>query len=327
MARTGRKQNNNSRALSTNTKQDIDRDIPKGKRKHSGEEGEIQKKKRKKDSFQWTGHLQTLKDLLEKNKFFDPTAEECVLIASEMERKYNVEGITGEIVRSKIRTQSLIKFLAALERKNPTKKESDSDIEDSDSETDSEYSSDKDEIEDDLLDEDIILKNSNNNNKDLSQMIHSNSPLTEVPSFWKLSNSKHSAYFINRKLQMRAQHVTGSHSLIINFSISPPTIEDLIKLLQQYAPRSLNWLNLKDISIQNQVKMWQPVTWKIRLETPPPLLPSLYSAESRENISWIEIPMSAPVRFTDFGDNQFDIDHDPVHGNAIYNLREEYITE
>jgi len=108
-------------ATRSNTKGDIDRDLPRKRKNDAADSGQNKKKRKKSQKrFVWKPHLQTLKDKLEDKKYDDPSVENCVEIANEM--LPNAPGITGEIVRTKTRTKEIKKFLKSLKRKSNKEK-------------------------------------------------------------------------------------------------------------------------------------------------------------------------------------------------------------
>jgi len=284
-------------ATRSNTKGDIDRDLPRKRKNDAADSGQNKKKRKKSQKrFVWKPHLQTLKDKLEDKKYDDPSVENCVEIANEM--LPNAPGITGEIVRTKTRTKEIKKFLKSLKRKLNKEKKGDDDDDDSDDDSgsgdsDSQYDSD----------------GSDDGSEDSFSGLHNLNEFCRVPSFWTVENSEHRAYFTSRRLLMTAKHASGTSSFDVQYTIEPPTVTELMQLLSSNCPASLKWLDCSNIRIQNQIKAWKPITWKVRLDAPPPLMPGLYHAEAKGQFSWIEMPFHAPVRYTNFGDAQVDIEN------------------
>jgi hypothetical protein len=282
---------------------DIEKDIPSKKRKKSNTSDveERQKKKSKSDKqtettpkFPWSSYIQTLKDILEKKNICKcPSKAEAVMIATEMNTKYKIPDITGEIVRTKCRGKAIEKFLNTLARTESPNDEYSSE----DRSSASNYSSDLDSGSSDVEDHDVV------------EITNDLKGFERIPSFWILQNSEHRAYFMSRRLLMRAKQVVGTQSFDIQFTIEPPSVREMIDLVAK-KPRSLHWLDCSNIQIQNQIKQWKPISWKVRLDAPPPLVPALYTAEACSQLSWIDVPFRAPVRYTDFGDNQVDIENE-----------------
>jgi hypothetical protein len=281
---------------STSTK-DIDKDIPSKKRSRksesesSSEEEKSTKKKRKcQKKFNWKLHVDSLKQIIDaRNCFSVPTPEECVEIATEMKQ---APGITGEIVRSKLRGEMMKNYMKKLQRNARRATKQDNDEYDSNSD----YESSSSESESDV------------------EGVHDLNGFSSVPTFWIVQNSEHRAYFTSRKLLMRAKHTVGTSSFDVLFTVNPPTVQELMQLVDTHHPPSLSWLDCANLRIQNQIKEWKPITWKVRLEAPPPLMPGLYNAEAKNQFSWIEMPFHAPTRYTDFGDEQVDIENDTTTG-------------
>jgi hypothetical protein len=89
--------------------------------------------------------------------------------------------------------------------------------------------------------------------------------------------------------------------------------------LKKSKQESLKSLDLNKSNIQNQIKEWKPITWKVALHTPLPLVPSLYRAAREDEYSWIQVPRNNPSRSTVFGDEEMDVDYVmnvPTHGAA-----------
>jgi hypothetical protein len=70
----------------------------------------------------------------------------------------------------------------------------------------------------------------------------------------------------------------------------------------------LKTLDIRNTNIQNQIKGWKPITWKVALATPLPLVPSLYKAAREDDYSWIQVPKNNSRRSTTFGDEEVDVD-------------------
>ena len=103
--------------------------------------------------------------------------------------------------------------------------------------------------------------------------------------------------------------MTGRQFLEIEYRIDPPTVFELQALLKKSIQESLNSLDIKNPNIQNQIKDWKAITWKVALSTPLPLVPSLYKAAREDEYSWIQVPRSNPKRSTAFGDEEMDVDY------------------
>lgn len=64
--------------------------------------------------------------------------------------------------------------------------------------------------------------------------------------------------------------------MLLNFTMKPPNCEELEKMSAD--PESALQINLKDEHIVAQIKAWKPVTWQVKLRTPPPLKPADHSS-------------------------------------------------
>jgi len=281
---------------------DIEKDIPN---KRKNEEPDLRKKKKKKPAsrFNWKPHCTKLKEILEENKWYDPNPENLVFIANQMAP--NAPGITAEIVRTKLRTAQLEKFLNKLTRQLATEKTEASSRSSSNSESSDYYggsASDESDVEG----------------------IHDLNGFSNVPSFWIVETSEQRAYFTSRRLLMKAKHVSGTTSFDVEYMIEPPTVKEIIQLVSTNCPSSLIWLDPTQLRIQNQIKSWKPITWNVRLNAPPPLMPGLYRAEAKGQFSWIEMPFHAPVRYTNFGDSQIDIENEESTRNAFQRHRYQF---
>ncbi len=110
-------------------------------------------------------------------------------------------------------------------------------------------------------------------------------------------------------LQIEAKHFTGNQYIQLEYKIDPPTVFELQNLLKKSKQESLKLLDMNKSNIQNQVKEWKPITWKVALNTPLPLVPSLYRAAREDEYSWIQVPRNNPSRSTVFGDEEVDVDY------------------
>ena len=95
----------------------------------------------------------------------------------------------------------------------------------------------------------------------------------------------------------------------LEYKIDPPTVFDLEKLIKRSKQPTLKLLDINNANIQNQIKDWKQISWKVALPTPIPLIPSLYQAARDQEYSWITVPRNNPKRSTAFGDDDMDIDY------------------
>jgi hypothetical protein len=252
--------------------------------------------KESKKRFPWEKHEQTLKDIVLKNKsdFLDPT-EDYVKIANELSNVYKIEDVNAEIVRGKYRTKTFKKWLRKQGTANETKKRKRESSSDSDS--DSEGSSDS-------------YSNSDSGSDDFDQIpqVFSRSYASQ-PVFWTITDSDYSWYFMRRKWKIEAKHFTGNQFIQLEYKIDPPSVFELQNLVKKSKQESLKSLDMNKSNIQNQVKEWKPITWKVALKTPLPLVPSLYRAAREDEYSWIEVPRNNSSRSTVFGDDEVDVDY------------------
>jgi hypothetical protein len=254
--------------------------------------------KETKKRFPWGKHEQTLKDIVLKNKtdFLDPTPEDFVKIANELATTYKVEDITGDTVRWKFRTQTFKKWLrkqGSTSENKKRKRESSS----SESASSDDYSSDS------------FSDSSTSSGHDAPISILPGRGYASQPGFWIISDSDCSWYFMRRKWKIEAKHFAGKQYIDIEYQITPPTVFELQNLLKKSKQPSLKSLDINKPNIQNQIKEWKPITWKVALNTPLPLIPSLYNAAREDEYSWIQVPRNNPTRSTVFGDDEVDIDY------------------
>jgi len=218
-----------------------------------------------------------------------------------MRETYKVENITAEIVRSKTRTP---KFKTWLERQGkPSKGDSNKKKrkrEISSDSSDSSYSSSGENESGSSDSEDFELSQNSN---------YGSRGFAAQPVFWTISDSDRWWYFMVRKWKIEASHRAGKEFLEIQYKIDPPTVFDVEKLIKRSKQPTLKLLDINNPNIQNQIKDWKPITWKVALPTPVPLIPSLYQAAKDEEYSWITVPRNNPKRSTAFGDEDVDIDY------------------
>jgi len=129
------------------------------------------------------------------------------------------------------------------------------------------------------------------------------------PVFWTVTDSDYWWYFMLRKWKIEAQHFAGKQFIEIQYKIVPPSVFDIQSLVQKSKQDSLKGLDINKPHIQNQIKEWKPITWKVALSTPLPLVPSLYKAARDGDYSWIQVPKNNSRRSTAFGDEEEDIDY------------------
>jgi len=241
-----------------NTSKSISKDVTSRKRKAESSSSERASKKRKigKPVFDWKPYVQILIDIVEKKKITElPSLEDCTTIAMEMTKKYKVANIDGEIVRSKLRSKLFEKIFDGT---NNINEENEGPSEEG---TDSEYEEDDDCSDDDLGEADLHERNLKNPGS------IDKAGYEKFPNFWVLVDSKHSLYFTNRNLKMKALHVNGRQGLDIFFHIEPPTVHQVIELMKK-KPATLSWLDISDMNIQNQIKQWKPISWKVGMNAP-----------------------------------------------------------
>jgi hypothetical protein len=254
-----------------------------------------------KGKFVWAKYEQILKDLITKIGNFNLKEGDCAELAKDMRETYKVENVTAEIVRSKTRTPKFKKWLKKEEKGgskgDSNKKKRKREISSSSSSSDSSYSS---------------SESGNSDSEDIESSLNSNygsRGFAAQPVFWSISDSDRWWYFMVRKWKIEASHRAGKQFLEIQYKIDPPTVFDVEKLIKRSKQPTLKLLDINNPNIQNQIKDWKPITWKVALPTPIPLIPSLYQAAKDEEYSWITVPRNNPKRSTAFGDDDVDVDY------------------
>jgi len=129
------------------------------------------------------------------------------------------------------------------------------------------------------------------------------------PVFWTVTDSDYWWYFMLKKWKIEAKHFAGKPFIEIEYKINPPSVFEIKALVKHSKQESLKELDLDKKNIQNQIKEWKPITWKVALSTPLPLVPSLYKAARDGDFSWIQVPKNNIRRSTAFGDEEEDIDY------------------
>jgi len=250
--------------------------------------------------FPWKKHEQTLKDIILKNptEYLEPDTEGFVNIANEMANTYQIENVTAEKVRIKYRTEGFKKWLKKQGKKESPKSKKKRKRDASSSEEDSSSAS---------------YSDSENSDDDSEMEMNLSSSLgrgfAAQPIFWSISDFDCWWYFMRRKWKIEAQHLAGRQYIELEYKIDPPSVFEIQKLVKKSNQESLKTLDINKPNIQNQIKEWKPITWKVALSTPLPLLPSLYRAAREDEYSWIQVPRNNPRRSTVFGDEEIDIDY------------------
>jgi len=260
-----------------------------------------------KNNFPWVEYEQILKDIILRNGEYTLKEANFVEISKEMRESYKVEDVTADNVRWKVRTPNFKQWLKKQEKggkTSNTKKRKRKEKESSESleSDDSSYSSDDDE---DSEEEEEDLENMR---VEKSSAFSTNRSFSSQPVFWIVSDSNYWWYFMLRKWKIEAQHVAGKQYMEIQYKIDPPSVFDIQKLYKTSKQESLKTLDIRNTNIQNQIKGWKPITWKVALATPLPLVPSLYKAAREDDFSWIQVPKNNSRRSTAFGDEEVDVD-------------------
>jgi hypothetical protein len=270
---------------------------------------QLRSEENKKSRFQWTQYEQILKDLVVKNELhYDKMKEENFAeLAKEMRESYKIAEITAENVRWKVRTPQFKKWLknqkngkkSSKKTSKKRKRESSSESSD-DSSYGSEDGSGETDGSDDSMEDVKVDKYSN---------FSAARGFASQPVFWIVTDSDYWWYFMLRKWKIEAQHFAGKQFIEIQYKIVPPSVFDIQSLVQNSKQDSLKGLDINKPNIQNQIKEWKPITWKVALSTPLPLVPSLYKAARDGDYSWIQVPKNNSRRSTAFGDEEEDIDY------------------
>lgn len=265
-----------------------------------------EKQKRNK-RFSWRAHEQTLKDVILKLKDFSSSAMNAANIAKELREVYFIKEVDAEIVRTKLRLQTFEKWLA-LQRKKVQSRGTTETVNKKRKRVESqeEMNSDDSEQEDSDLSGDDI----NSEEDELEYLEKEKIGFSQYPKCWKIEDSNESWFFFRRNLKMRVEHRLGDLNLIIVYTIMPPTVFEMKSLISKCLNvSSLNSLDMNNVNIQNQIKLWKPITWKVSIPAPFPLVADSYRASVKDEYSWINIPKKSLIRSTDFGEDQIDVDN------------------